>query len=446
MASIDEQESICVLLVASYSDVAHAVEAMATEVQRRISTSPTLGDFMTVRYTDLGSLKSDVNDTSAAEALLREMAKTGDSASYYLAAAVVDDSAARVETVLGRLLEMADALGLAVRVHGFAVGRPDVPLDNERVPITSGIAPSQLTDHIRRYADTLTQSIAASGDLGIPSSELTRVYVSLQPRTLGEFAVATPAPAQDDDSAANRQTVDSDDVRRGWWRRVGRPASQPNVTQVVPSRPSGEGRPSTSLQAPAPTGEPPRSDFAPVLGFIWASSQRGQTKTWNQFVSFAIELDRRLGRHRSGWRYLTRYLVGDESRGPMLWAGQLARGQLTKPAERYVEPGPQLDALRFALEQDAAWTKSASTTPSLPIVLMLAAEAPLSGAAVRALYADLTRKARVIWIVTPEAERLLSTFKSGAVTVVLQHDAVDRVESAIYEARLPQLPGFRSQW
>jgi hypothetical protein len=163
----------------------------------------------------------------------------------------------------------------------------------------------------------------------------------------------------------------------------------------------------------------------------------GQAKTWSQFISFAIEIDRRLSLNGWGWRYLTRYLVGNESRGPLLWAGQLTPDQLTRPAERYAEPGPQLDALRFALKADAAWAKSTSRTARLPIVLMLAAEAPISGTEVLGLYTDILRQARVIWIVTPAAERLLSgAFTSEAETVVLQHDTVERVVRAVYEAQI----------
>lgn len=437
MASIDDGDSTCVLLIASCSEVAHAVETIATEVQRRIFASPTLGDFITVRFVDIGSAKAQDGDhgATAAKAIMRSISMSGDSGLYYLVVAVVDDSATQVETVLRSFVDMADAMALDVRVHGFAVRSSSESAGGVRIPISAGIAPSELVGSIRRFADYVAQSIAASAEPGIPVSELDRVHNTFQPQTLGELAgAASPVLAQADASAdaAARET----EGRRWKRRRAARPIAHSEEEAL--SKPGGT-QPSTHTPAGSiPTTRATRTaNVAPVVGLFWASPQMGQTKTWNQFVSFAIEIDRGLRNNRWGWRYLSRYLTGNESRGSLFWAGQLAPEQLTRPAERYAEPGPQLDALRFALDGDASFARSNSSTNPVPIVLMLTAEAPLSGAAVLALYENIRSKARVIWIVTPDVERLLSTaFTGGAEMVVLQHDAVDRVLRAIHEAQL----------
>ena len=112
----------CRLVVASYEVAAPLVSAATAETARRIMGTPALGDFMELRFIDMGPRPElPGNRSTAARLILEELlAPGGESGRNYFAVAVADRSAAEVGLVLTECVHTPFLNTLPVRVHGIA--------------------------------------------------------------------------------------------------------------------------------------------------------------------------------------------------------------------------------------------------------------------------------------------------------------------------------------
>ena len=202
----------CRLVVASYEVAAPLVSAATAETARRIMGAPALGDFMELRFVDMGPQPGPLgNRSAAARLILEELLAPGDeSGRNYFAIAVADRSAAEVELVLTECINAPFLNTLPVQVHGIA------SVDDRRsaIEVVSGASIaiaasgawnySDLVDELRRHANELLVHFAA-GRQGLSHGELDSFRDSYEQYVLlghGEESAGEPGAGVPDELPA----------------------------------------------------------------------------------------------------------------------------------------------------------------------------------------------------------------------------------------------------
>lgn len=191
-AVLDEAGSrACLLIAASYADVAAAVEPVVTSAAGRILAAPALGDFVELRFAD-GGLRPSPDETDncssghtvaadrIAEAMTRPTAGTDEN---YFALAVVDQSAATVARLLDECRSNPAIAGLRPQCRGFAAteDRPappagNQPADSDIIVATAGMwTEHSLAAGLRHYAEELFRHFAITHQPGVSCAELAEI-------------------------------------------------------------------------------------------------------------------------------------------------------------------------------------------------------------------------------------------------------------------------------
>jgi hypothetical protein len=191
-AVLDEPGSkACLLIAASYADVADAVEPVVASAAGRILVAPTLGDFVELRSADCGPRPSpdEPDDYSSghaaaaariAEALTRPTAGADEN---YFALVVVDQSAATAARLLNECRSNPAIAGLRPRCRGFAAteDRPAPPADDQTANSNVVVAPAgmwterTLAAGLQHYAEELFRHFATTYQPGVTSAELAEI-------------------------------------------------------------------------------------------------------------------------------------------------------------------------------------------------------------------------------------------------------------------------------
>jgi hypothetical protein len=194
----DTDSSECLLVIGGYADTAAVLSSVAEKASRRIMMSPTLGDFIEVRYVDIGDRPRDAAERATAIArITRELTQPRDGAGRtYFALVIADRSATAVMRVLADCADAPVIAGLPIRSRGFA------SVDDRRPAVTEETAPAadivlsdrgswrqdDLATEVRRYAHGLLRAFAAGPEPGLTPAQLT---------ALREESERTLAPAED---------------------------------------------------------------------------------------------------------------------------------------------------------------------------------------------------------------------------------------------------------
>jgi hypothetical protein len=244
----------CRLIVASFEAAAPLVSSATADAARRIMMAPALGDFMELRFVDIGPRPgpSD-NRTEAAQLILEELLSLGDEfGRNYFAIAVADRSAAEVELVLTECVNAPFFNELPMRMHGIA------SLDDRRsaTEIVSGASiaiaasgawsHSDLVDELRQHANDLLGQFAA-GQQGLSQGELDSVRARYEQHVMlghGKEPSEDPGAAAPDELPAEPA-----------------PAAQPDILASESPEPDA---PAEAAPAGASTAEAARAEVAPA--------------------------------------------------------------------------------------------------------------------------------------------------------------------------------------
>ncbi len=111
----------CLLIVASFANVAPVVDAVTQETGARIMMSPMLGDFIEMRFVDLGPRPGQASLHAAVVArIMREFTRPDGSAEgNYFALAIIDWSTV-VKRLLGKWTADPTISALPLRCRGLA--------------------------------------------------------------------------------------------------------------------------------------------------------------------------------------------------------------------------------------------------------------------------------------------------------------------------------------
>jgi len=434
----------CRLVIASYEAAAPLVSAATRDAARRIMMAPALGDFIELRFADMGPRLGRSDDRSAAARLiLEELLAPGDeSGRNYFAIAVADRSAAEVELVLAECVDAPYLNTVPLRLHGIA-SRDDRRSADEVVPGASmAIAASgawshaDLVDELRRHADELLHHFAA-GQQGLTHDEFDSLRASYkQYIMLGRG----DEPSEDPDGAVPRTPELPDEPV---------PAAQPDIlaTESPPSAVSEKAAPAEPASPEPASAEPSLSSAtaAPplvrlqrwLLDSPWRRGKRSEaaaaaTETaapkipglayllitgdeiaddlvsWQRSRAALLRLDEKIATIPRA-AYLIRVLQGDAEalRGELREAGQLGRKEVRQPIAD-ADFAAVLREMRALLRRDLARPTASGEPVMRPVVVFFAPDPPLADSVAAEVFGRLAQEALIIWVVPKEAIALLS--------------------------------------
>jgi len=468
-AAPDSESCLCV--VASYASVAELMESITTEAAARLMMSPSLGDFIELRFASLGTDPEDGSRDAAAvhriiAELLRPRIGTGRS---YFALLVVDRSAAVVEEVLAACAGSTYLAGLPLRQRGIASrpSRPDAPQPAAGADADIVVAPAgswrrnDLVNELRRYGDDLLRQCAASQHPGLSEGEIAALRSRYEEdRTAAQPGPEPPTPEQrgPTESAPPTEPLPADalpaimavDVLEpppepperpaetaeptagpatGAPPRAGWPRPWPRWRAELPRRRSDPGEPGAGAEVSEPEADGQRAEPG-VSGIVYLLVT-GETKVedraaWKRGRSALLDIDAKIATV-PGAEFRVRVLHGNEQlrRGELRPAGQVTRRDLKDPVT-HADFAVVLTEIRAMLDRDRLLTHPPGTAPGRPAVVFFAPDPPLADPAAARAFRDLAAGASILWIVPKAAAELIAAAFTEApgTTFLTDNDAV----------------------
>ena len=419
----------CLVLVTSYTGAVSLVERVTTEATGRLIMSPSLGDFIELRYANIGHQPIQHGQQSAAAQIADHLLQPRPGIGHnYFAVVILDRSAATVEAVLQDCAVSPFLSSLSIRLLGIASREdrrvPSLPEGAEILVSPVGAWQRQeLVDELLRYADTLMHDFAGGRQPGLAPDELTRYrdqfgsHVaqerSVTPRaevtSKGCFA-AVPEALGGDPGVTTASVSDAlepgPDLGQPVPADPSAPAAQPVprlVRRLVPElrwRRGGQPDKERSPLLPAETG-------SLVYLLLTGDQDAGNPAEWNRSRALTLEIDQRLAA-LPGLSVHVRVLQGDdvELRGDLRAAGQLTKRDV-RGAVCDLYLATVLDQVRLMLGRDRS---RLSSGPPLarPAVLLLAPVPPMADSAAVASMRRLAGDASVAWVVPKSQADLMS--------------------------------------
>jgi hypothetical protein len=492
----------CLLVVGGYDRNTKLLKAVAEEAQKGVMTSPTLEDFIQVRFVDMGSRPEGPGSQPGALArVAHELVHPRDGAAlYYFAFVVIDKSAAVVERVLRDCASDSVMSALPIRFRGLATVE-DRPHDGDN-PDTAGAeimlpeagqwGPEGLITQVLRYAEALFHDFPSGQEPGLSRERLDE----LQRTASAALRAAEAAPA---DASA----------------RAGHEGARSGERRPVPDMPVGysvSGGPWPSAPVLADTrGQPRRSATARP-----EKAQRGLVGTVVRFVirivavtmrfvirvvaatlRFVIRTVARLARPGGPPRttsaaptadstHLVLLILVSQSRTPdaeahdraqpvfreverslaaaggrwvhTIWTADGVGVERLRPAGRHApgagDSGPggldlagAVDAARTVLGRDVAALEGSSWTVGSSAVVLYTEDVPLADPRTVEVFGDIvqTPRAHVAWVVPKGTADLIAPQLRRGVRVIEAHRRVaEEITSFLLDPARTRPPDHRS--
>lgn len=473
----------CRLVIASYEAAAPQVSEATADAARRIMGAPALGDFMELRFVDMGPWRGPSGDRSAAARLILEglLAPGDESGLNYFAVAVADHSAAEVELVLSECVGAPFLNTLPVRMHGIA------SVDDRTSPseVVSGgsiaIAASggwnydDLVDELRRHAHELLVHFAA-GRQGLSHRKLDSLRDSYKQhvrqghreesadepgtggpaeRPAGPVRPALPdipvpeppqpatrtaaAPAEAntgeantaEESTAETSTAETSTDAQSSAPDLPTPAAAPSVApppaRLLRRLPGPPWRREKQKQ-PEPGLGTPTEARAPCLAYLLITGGEiaDDLASWQRSRAVLLRLDAQIAAIPRA-AYQVRVLQGDEERlhGDLRAAGQCTKKDLRSPVTD-TDFAAVLDEMRALLRRDVSRATASGEDPARCAVVIFAADPPLADSVTAAAFSSLAQQASIIWVLPRSAVALLPDCftEPPHVHVLSEHDDV----------------------
>lgn len=454
----------CLCLVASYVNAAPLLQRVTMEAANRIMMSPAAGDFIELRFADLGPQPGLAGERSrAVQRIITEMMSPRFiSGRNYFALVVIDRSAAVVEQVLSGCAATASLAALRVRFLGIA-SVDDRSLDDRGPTSESGPSwdivtspsgawrrESDLIDLLRRQGDNLLRYFATRKEPGLSPDELADLKGRYERYSASESdsgASASETSMRDagpgpDLLAAGPVSAPDRGTQQGARHKKPEPEDrQPRDPQAdEDERTTGEEL--ESEEEPPVEGEPARRPSRILSRWLpevrWRLRQREQDqedggdmlsaepdtralvyllitgadafsdRTWNRSRTALLEVDRKIAA-TPGITCQVRALHGDEDalRGELREAGRLTRRDVKHPVAD-VDFAVLLERIRAVLRRDRALTSASGGAAVRSAVVFFTPDPPLADTVTAEVFAELSREAYVTWVVPRESEGLVA--------------------------------------
>jgi hypothetical protein len=440
-ALVDDDTEGCLCLVAGYARKDGLIARVTDEAERRVMMSPALGDFLQLRYVDLGPQPGGVGDRfrpvrRIAAALMAAPETAGRS---HFALVVIAKSALTIEGLVGSCAADPFLAGLRVRFAGIA-SSDDREQTNGLVEITSSPTGSwrderELTDALRQRCEELPRYFAARGATGLTRAGLAALrQAHARPAAEDDERAGNAADGADQASAPDvldapeAIETDSDQDTAPAESGGGRRAAI-SVSRWVPELPWRRGKQAAEAAEPedAATAEPKRTAMGLVYLLMVVNQDAAADPAPGRLQAALLDVGRRLAAHPS-CEYQVRVIHGSDGdlRGELQDAGRLAR-RAAKRSVKTEDFTAVLKGIRGSLRHDrgivATIATAAGLTVAPPTVVIFAADPPVADSGATTVFGDLAAEATVVWVVPGKLEGLVSPAFRGA-AVLGEHQAV----------------------
>jgi hypothetical protein len=441
-ALVDDDTEGCLCLVAGYAKKDGLIASVTAEAERRVMMSPALGDFLQLRYVDLGPQPDWADDRSGTvrRIVADLMAVRETTGRSHFALVVIARSAMTVEGLLASCAAEPFLAGLRMRLAGIA-GTDDRERENGFADITSSPEGSwrnerELVDALRQRCEELPRYFAERGEPGLTRADLAALRRAHdQPAVDGdgpEGAAPDEAPAPDVLADAH-PAADQDAAPAGRapaGAAAGRlAASIPRWRPAVPWRHGPQAAKADDPGAAAPTG-PARTAMGLVYLLTIVDQYAAADPALGRLQAALLDVDRRLAAP-SLCGYQVRVIHGSDGglRGELQDAGGLGR----RAAKRSVKTGDftaVLQGIRGFLRRDRGLVQAAAAAAGLtvtpPTVVIFTTDPPMADLSAATVFSDLAAEATLVWVVPKKLESLVSpAFGSACGAVVLgEHQTV----------------------
>lgn len=443
-AVVDDDTESCLCLVVGYAKKDGLIARVTAEAEKRIMLSPALGDFLQLRYVDLGLRPGLAGDRSR---LVRRivadlMAAQETAGRSHFALVVIAKSAMTIEELLGSCAAEPFLVGLRMRFVGIA-SSDDRNQGNDVMDIACSPAGSwrnerELVDALRQRCEELPRYFAARGEPGLTRAELAALRrARAQSAADGDGAQGdagdapdeTPVPDVLDDALQETAPVGAADDVPGEPAAGRLSAISARWLPGVPWRRGKQVAGQGDAGAVAPEGAA-RTAMGLVYLLMIAERDTAADPALGRLQAALLDVDKRLAAQPL-CKYHVRVIHGsdDHLRGDLRDAGQLSR-RAAKQSVRTGDFTAVLKGIRGSLRRDSglvqATAAAAGLTLAPPTVVIFTADPPMADLSAATVFGDIAAEAMVVWVVPGRLEGLVSTAfgTAGGAAVLGEHPAV----------------------
>jgi hypothetical protein len=392
------------------------------EAATRIMRSPVLGDFIEIRFVDLGSRprrKGTVN-ASAIPRIVDELWRPPAVFDRnYFAFAVIDPSAGRAEKVLSQLTASPPVPALPIRQRGLAAvddRKPakarqngDLPAPDDLIQPLSSLSLGNLASALRSFAREAMLDFASGEEQGLTHAQIRLLRPAKDENEIRDN------PEPEVNHGPGPDAPDSPVPRPGPTRRRARDHSQ-----------AATGSPSPPV-ADETDARPDKLVLLILNEDLWP----GERDTYRRRQSTLLELDRKIGElPQLSCQVHALTASPDAAESHPRRAGQLSRRDISL-SPTSLDFARSLEIIQSALKADLA-----SLTPtSRPFIVFFAGDPPFADPVSAEIYGELALEASVIWVLPEQSAELLSPAFAGhgAHIITDQETAVDDILHLLQE-------------
>lgn len=448
-AFADDDTEGCLCLVAGYAKEGGLIARVTAEAERQVMMSPALGDFLQLRYVDLGPRPGPVGDRSRpVRRIVADLMTVQETAGRsHFALIVIAKSATTIEELLGNCAAEPFLVRLGMRLAGIA-STDDRQQGDGSVEITSSPEGTwhnerKLIDALRQRCAELPRYFAARSEPGLTRAEFAALrddHVQPEADADGPGGDAGGAPdevsvpdlldgapeatgsASDQDAAPADTAGDAPAESAAGhlsvisaFRRLPR-VHWPRGKQEAASA----GDPETALPQ-----EPARTAMGLVYLLMVVDQDAAADPALERLQAALLDMDRRLAAEAlCGYQVRVIHGRDDHLRGELQDAGRLGR----RDAKRMIKTADftvVLKVIRGSLRRDCGLVQTIATAAGLtaipPTVVIFTADPPMAELDAGDVFADLAAEAKVVWVVPRRLEGLVSpAFGAASGATVLE--------------------------
>jgi hypothetical protein len=450
---VEDDTEDCLCLVAGYAKDDGLIARVTAEVKRRVTMSPALGDFLQLRYVDLGPQSRSAGDGSRpVRRIVDDLMTVKETAGRsHFALIVIAKSAITIEGLLGSCTAEPFLAGLRMRLVGIASSDDRKPGDR-LVDIASSAAgrwrdERELIDALRQRCEELPRYFAARGESGLTGAELATLrHAHTQPAADGDGpegdagGLLDEAPLSDvlEDAPEVSKTTPHQDVAVADAADTGAVESAAGRLTVVRASRWLPGIPGRRRKLAAKPQDPETADAAnsarKAMGLIYLFMIVDQDSAADPLLSRLQDALRDVDRQLAAQPfcgYQVRVIYGSDGylRGELLAAGRLSR-RASKRLVKTSDFATVLRGIRTSLRRDRELVQTIATaeslTVALPAIVIFAADPPMADLDAAKVFGDLAAEATVVWVVPGRLEGLVSPAfaRAWGATVLGEHQAV----------------------
>jgi hypothetical protein len=464
----------CLLIAASYADVAQAVGPVVANAADRILAAPMLGDFVEVCFAD-GGPRPSADESDGCSGHARAVARIAGALTRpavaadenYFALVIVDQSAAAVSRLLDACRSHPAIASLPLRYRGFAAmdDRPSPSADDQPAHPDVIVAPAgtwterTLSAGLQQYAEELFRYFATTLQPGVTRAQLAEIReragltepVPAVSSSGGQdpaldLRPASTAPEQVSASGLPEETVSS---APSATPQVAGTASPPAhgawVRRLAPRRLRGSALPGEQPDGPAQPEAPevpvPVAVIAPVFLLLYGVTSPDEQVSWREARSLSVSLDRMVSLSRPV-AFMMRAFSGitGSPKSVLQEAGRLSERDIKRP-DPHVDFEQSLNSLRNALTSDLGALGRMARPAARPAVVIFAVDIPVADVISAEAYQRLAEQASVIWVVPERSADLLSpVFSAGGPPLTFHEGTASEIASLLEACALPVRP------